>query len=263
MTPHPRIVAELGPGDTLGTGLAALLSGAERYFAFDVVAYANVQGNLRVLDELLALFRSRADIPGESEWPRVSPKLNSYAFPHDILNTETLRRLLSDDRIDRIRESIRNPESGTSMISYKVPWLGADVLESETVDLIFSQAVLEHVDDLEVTYRSMYAWLKPGGYATHSIDFRAHGTADSWNGHWAYTDLQWKLIRGRRPFLINRLPHSAHISLMKDAGFAVVHDQRVQERSSLDTRKLARRFCGISSTDLSTAGTFVVTVKPA
>src|SRR6202165_1423753 len=42
----PDTVAELGPGDSLGTGLAALLSGANRYYALDVVHYANTPRNL-------------------------------------------------------------------------------------------------------------------------------------------------------------------------------------------------------------------------
>ena len=65
----PRIVAELGPGASLGMGLAAVLSGVDRYYAFDVVAHANVERNLRALDELMELFHQRADIPGESEFP--------------------------------------------------------------------------------------------------------------------------------------------------------------------------------------------------
>ena len=38
----PRVVAELGPGDSIGIGIAALLSGAEKYYAFDVVRYSDL-----------------------------------------------------------------------------------------------------------------------------------------------------------------------------------------------------------------------------
>ena len=44
----PQAVAELGPGDSLGLGLAAILSGASRYFAFDVVQYAHNAANAAV-----------------------------------------------------------------------------------------------------------------------------------------------------------------------------------------------------------------------
>src|SRR5204863_1477618 len=46
----PPCVAELGPGDSLGIGLAAMLSGADRYFAFDRKAFANPQTNLVILE---------------------------------------------------------------------------------------------------------------------------------------------------------------------------------------------------------------------
>src|SRR5450631_2613031 len=52
---RPRVVAELGPDDSLGTGIAALLSGAEQYFALDAVSHANAEHNLGILDELVAL----------------------------------------------------------------------------------------------------------------------------------------------------------------------------------------------------------------
>src|SRR5438552_5002216 len=74
----PRVVAELGPGNSLGIGLAALLSGAERYHAFDVVPHAQVKCSLAVLDVLIALFQNRADIPGPDEFPQVHPLLASY-----------------------------------------------------------------------------------------------------------------------------------------------------------------------------------------
>jgi len=62
----PRAVAELGPGDSIGIGIAAVLTGAERYFAFDVVAHANTPRNLAIFDGLVDLFRAEVNIPGES-----------------------------------------------------------------------------------------------------------------------------------------------------------------------------------------------------
>src|ERR1700733_11905341 len=53
----PAIAAELGPGDSIGIGLAALLSGVERYYALDLVRYTDLRKNLGIFDELVALFR--------------------------------------------------------------------------------------------------------------------------------------------------------------------------------------------------------------
>ena len=43
----PGIVAELGPGRSLGTLLAALISGAHTCYAFDVVQYFDRKRNLK------------------------------------------------------------------------------------------------------------------------------------------------------------------------------------------------------------------------
>jgi hypothetical protein len=43
------------------------------------------------------------------------------------------------------------------MIQYHAPWFDARVIEPETVDMVYSQAVLEHVDELAGIYRAMHA----------------------------------------------------------------------------------------------------------
>ena len=63
LNPYPKIVAELGPGDSLGIGLAALISGCDKYFAFDVVEHANTERNVKIFDELVTLFRDRVKTP--------------------------------------------------------------------------------------------------------------------------------------------------------------------------------------------------------
>src|SRR3954463_68628 len=100
---HPRVVAEMGPGDSLGVGLAALISGAEAYYAVDVVQRANVDMCLRVFDGLVELFERRASLPDATESPRVRPGLGSYEFPHDLFAGDALARALDPDRVRRLR----------------------------------------------------------------------------------------------------------------------------------------------------------------
>ena len=185
----PRVIAELGPGSSIGTGLAALISGAESYCALDVVEYGGTERNLAIFDQLVDLFRSREPIPGEDEFPEVKPNLASYQFPDQVLTAERLNRALETNRIARLRKSVVSAGADDSCAHYKVPWHDVEVIESSSIDMIFSQAVLEHVDDLGHCYDGMYQWLKPGGLMSHTIDFRCHNTARDWNGHWTYSVL--------------------------------------------------------------------------
>jgi hypothetical protein len=257
---EPNSVAELGPGDSLGTGIAALLSGATAYYAFDVVPYATNERNLKIIEELVELFRSRAPIPADSEFPLVRPRLVSYEFPSQILSQSRLSRALSIRRVNTIRDAVQNlspRRSNGIQIAYRVPWDEADVIKPHSIDLVYSQAVLEHVDDLERTYRALFQWLKPSGYMSHTIDFRSHGTAAEWNGHWSYSELQWKVIHGRRTWLLNRHPHSAHLKFAKHAGFRIVSDLRDENSTGLKRMRLAPSFQGMSDEDLVTAGAFL------
>lgn len=263
MTKIGPVVAELGPGDSIGIGLAALMSGAERYFAFDVVQYTSLERNLQVFDELVELFKAREDVPNDDEFPLVIPKLDDYRFPAEILTDELLDAALDEARLARIRASLIDTAAPTSMISYFAPWNDIDVVEESSVDLIYSQAVLEHVDDLAETYRTCNRWLKDGGMMSHSIDFRCHGVSERWNGHWAYSDFEWRMIRGKRPWLINREPYSAHLRLFEDSGFQVAFQQPVRSSTEVQAGQLAARFRALSQDDLTTSCAFVQATKPA
>jgi SAM-dependent methyltransferase len=258
---NPQVVAELGPGDSIGIGLASLMSGAERYYAFDVIEYSTVRRNLAIFDELVELFERREDIPGEDEFPEVKPYLDSYAFPGEMLTDDRLDAALDDERLQRMKRSILDMSGDDSMVRYQVPWNDSVIVEPDSVDMIFSQAVLEHVGDPDETYGKMHAWLKPGGFISHSIDFRSHGTADEWNGHWTCSDLVWKLIAGRRPYLINRLHHGAHIGLMEKNGFTVVCDVPIRMPSTISRRDLAPRFTEMGDDDLVTGSAFIQAAK--
>ncbi|HMF43453.1 MAG TPA: methyltransferase domain-containing protein [Polyangia bacterium] len=260
MKTHPRVVAELGPGDSLGVGLAALVSGAERYHAFDVVRHAQVKRNQAVLAELIELFRNRADIPGETEFPEVQPLLPSYAFPRHVLGEEQLAAALGADRLARIADSVTNQNAAGSMIDYRTRWFDDQAIERASIDLLFSQAVLEHVDDLPGSYRAMRLWIKPDGMISHQIDFRCHNTAGVWNGHWRYADLTWRLIRGRRSYLLNREPYSTHLRLLAENGFTFAGGATVRSDSLIERGELASRFRHLTEQDLITSSALIQAV---
>lgn len=261
LNPCPKTVAELGPGDSLGIGLAALISGCERYYAFDVVAYADPERNLQIFDELVTLFKNKTDIPDQREFPLVKPYLDHYDFPSHLLTDDRLEQALIPSRLKNIREAVCRSPHSDSILQYRIPWYDTNVLEKASVDLVYSQAVLEHVEDLKRVYRAMYLWLKPGGIMSHVIDFSCHGLANHWNGHWGYSDFIWSLIKGKRLYLINREPHSVHLSLLKQAGFRIVCDLKNQSQSGLERQRLASRFQKISDDDLETETAFIQAVK--
>lgn len=262
MTSIPHIVAELGPGDSLGMGLAALLSGAELYYAFDVVKYANTEKNLKIFDELVGLYTRKSNIPTRNEFPMLSPEISDTRFPAHILSDEVLSAAISPRRIKRIRQSLENTNSAFSQIRYVVPWQNTNIVEKESVDFIVSQAVFEHVNDIETTYRAIYDYLKPGGIMSHQIDFKSHNTHKEWNGHWTYSPYQWSLIRGRRPFLINRAPHSQHIRTINKTGFEILFDDPVYRASHISRNDLAPQFQYFTDNDLCTSGAFIQARKP-
>ena len=256
----PQCVAELGPGDSLGIGLAAVLSGADRYIALDVKAHANTERNLRVFDELVRLFRDRTPVPDDREWPLTQPKLATYAFPTHILTPDRLEVTLAESRLRDIRNAITG-KAGPISVAYRAPWTDPSAIEAGCVDFFLSQAVLEHVEDLETTYAAMRTWMKPGASMSHSIDFCCHGLTRAWNGHWMVGDVTWRVVRGTRRYLINRQPLSTHLDLLRKHGFETVGiERRLGEQSAF---RPAKRFRTLNAEDISTRGAFVQARLPS
>jgi len=257
-----KCVAELGPGDSLGVGLAALLCGADRYYAFDKVTFTNPASNLLVFRDLAGLFESRAAIPDDDEFPNVYPRLDSYGFPSDILDDELLSKSLFPGRIDRIREALcgTNPLDKSIEIRYFAPWDSDGSTLPSSVDWLFSQAVLEHVDDPPVVYAKLSHRIRAGGVMSHQIDYTSHGLTRDWDGYRAIPDSIWRIIKGRRTYLINREPHSGHQRYMEAAGFQILATDRLMA-NHLDRQFMQISFRNLQDDDLSTAGAFVVAVR--
>jgi hypothetical protein len=263
-TSHPDFVAELGPGDSIGTGLAALLSGCRGYLAFDIVPFTALERNLGVLDELVELFQNRSPIPGAAEFPTLHPGLDDYAFPADLYSDGHLEEALSEVRVRAIRQVLLDSKAQsdpTVNIRYVAPWNLGEMTEAASVDMIFSQAVMEQVDDLLASYEAMYQWLRPGGIMCHEIDFKCHGTARNWNGHWTYSDPIWKIIGGQRPYFLNRKTCGHHLDLIKNAGFEIVYVQRKKSEQNIRQEDLCKGLRNTSNLDLATSSAYVIARK--
>lgn len=259
LTEIPGSVAELGPGDTIGVGLCALLSGSERYTALDVYPYASVQENLHCLDELIQLFQSRTPCAGPS-WPDYQQFLDDRSFPGHILTDQILDRALRPERIQKIREQISSAaepskpsDKNGPIIDYIVPWHEKQNIRPDSTDLIISQSVLEHVVDIDEAIEACKLWARSGSWMSHQVDFTSHGHTTEWNGHWAISDFLWRLIVGRRQFFINREPVSTLDAAFEKNGFREIFRRQRNKKPSINRSKLATRFRGMSNSDFECA----------
>lgn len=244
----PTTVVEIGPGRTLGTGIAALLSGVQQYVAFDASTLLTPLEDEQLLQQLVALFQQCQPF---AQSDRI---LTSTSFPGELFPHERLR--LSDEWVARIRQAVQQRKD---LVAY---WNDAAAVPDDSVEYLFSHSVLEHVEPLDAMYRTMWRWLKPGGVMTHSIDFSSHGTSPLWNGHWTIPDFVWRLMQGKRSYFLNRAPASTHRALLAQQGFEVKGFHLLSRASVLHANDLAAPFQALSETDLTTEAAFVVARKP-
>jgi hypothetical protein len=252
-----RRAAELGPGDSIGIGLAAILTGVDHLESLDVVRYASTPRNLAIFRELVELLRNRAPIPDDVEFPELQPRLASYEFPHDLLPAGWLERALDPARVAAIEAAIGGKASSVSL-DYHVPWNARDLQQGAHLDLLYSQAVLEHVEDLEDAHRTLAGFVRAGGVAIHAIDFRSHCITPGWDGHLQYSPNVWRLVKGRRPYLLNRKSPAEHLAALDTAGFEVLAQLRIHAEPTITVEGRAKAFRDWSDEDRRTTSMTVV-----
>jgi len=265
MSEIPQVVAELGPGDSIGVGLAALLTGTSKYYALDIKEYANSKRNLEILDELVKLFQKREPIPDDKDLDFVRPKLSSYDFPSLILTPEYMEKMLNKERVGVIHRRIENTSEqvGANIsIKYYVPWDKEDRVKENSVDFFLSQAVMEHVKNPNHCYETISKWLKPGGYLSQDVDFRSHNMTWRWNSHWRLNAFTWRLLAGRRDWVINREPYSRHLETMKNTGLVLIADQKTKDKTGIKKEEVDEDFKYLSDEDLITSGAYMLARKP-
>jgi hypothetical protein len=265
---RPAMVVEIGPGESLGVGLAALLCGADQYVGLDAGPRADSKLDVAVLDELVELLEHRAPIPDGRLFPNLLPALSSYAFPNRLFTDDGPRQLRLDrERVESIRAALldrRQVLYDDVPVGYAAPW-GPRTLDRRSVDLVLSQAALQHIphdperSELSGTFAAMSRWVKPGGVISHQIDFGFPGHGP-WNQHWHQSDAAWRVVRGNRPFFENRVPCSIYLRLCEEYDFEVVSVRRI-EAEGLPREQVAPRFRDLPEEDFVTSSAHIVAVR--
>lgn len=264
---RPTVLAELGPGASIGVGLAALITGTERYYGWDVKAHANLDASLVMFDELVSLFRRRAAIPGQDEFAQIKPHLQALDFPSDILTDERLAETMREDRLETLRDAIKAVTNGAvtrdGVIRYVAPWYAAAELEQASVDLVLAHVVMQSIEGaaLNTTYHLLRDALKPGGLLSQQIDYRSHGIGRAWNEHWTIPTRSWRLMRGNRPYFWNRKTHSEHLRILRDSGFTPLHVVTTQLTDGIRREAMVEPFRHMSYEDSITSGAYILARK--
>lgn len=180
-----KVLMEYGPGDLPGVAALMVSGGAEKVYCVDRFPLVNLSDkNSQVMGDLIAATAGAA-----------RERLQSCLFGSD-----NARAGFDPRRIDYLVKP-----SGLSQLR-------------DSVDLVISRAVLEHVNDLDATFDDMVAAMRPGALAIHLVDLRSHGLHRSnqldfleWSPtlwHWMYSEKgvpnRWCVDKYRA--IVDRLP---------------------------------------------------------
>lgn len=207
---------EIGPGDSLATAAIASVQGAAKAWLVDTGMFATME-----IASYQPLFERLA---GQGE------------AIHYLSVAEMLKKTNSAYLIEGL-ESLRT-------------------IRDDTVDWIFSQAVLEHValDEFQETISELYRIQKPRGISSHLIDLQDH-LAHSINSL-RFSNRVWESSYFRHSgFYTNRLRANQIVATFQESGYEILSlHQDLWPTIPLQRRKLHPNFAGISEDDLLIRG---------
>ncbi len=231
-------VLELGPGQTPHVAAAFSLCGARSVVGLDVVA--NLDSETSGVTSRFAELANALD-GGSCDSFRAAMRASAASV-----------RALS-------REAHHLPIVFGEFDGERLP------LTSESVDLLVSHSVLEHVreDHVAGLLDEAFRVLRPGGAMLHWIDLRDHfritGLGLGVNGDWLealqFTTPEYEAMFCNRPVYINRLRSTQWRSLMERAGFevAVWQETRIDLPVGFDARVLQPPWRTLSDEELGVA----------
>lgn len=221
----PQTILELGPGDSLASSLIGCARGVRESFMIDSGPYATrrVEPYVQLRQRLSQLY-PEAKLP---EFSSVDGMLQATGGRYLTAGTESMR-----------------------------------TVRDASVDLVFSQAVLEHVplEELEEQFRQTRRVLHPEGVASHQVDLRDH--LGNGLNNLRFSHSFWEKPRIHRSgFYTNRVRLPTYLEMFRRCRLKV-RSLEVSRWPQLpiERRQLDRSFRDLSDEDLSVSSFRVVLV---
>ncbi len=232
-------ILEMGAGKPLGTGIFWNFAGVKKYTSIDKF----IQINLSDL------------------WlQRFETMLSMNLFYPDNFKIDSLVKkngnqyVLNEEKIRLIQGSLE-----------EYP------LEKNSFDFIYSNAVMEHMTNIEVILKKLHNVLKDDGVMYHGIDLREHHTnlrtvpdKNTSIDYLKYSKEEWeRMYPPGSEHYINRFRASDFQKYFKDSGFRVVDFITTQKKDLDETiyHKIHSEFHKYSIDDLKTTGIHMVLKK--
>lgn len=207
-------ILELGPGHSLLGGILLVSWGAERYDGVDPFPIAKLDARrVRALE---------ARINGPQALPAHDPVFASRRA--EVLERFRATVDLKEEEVRLDPERVQIHQEDAAQLSFP----------EASYDLVLSNAVLEHVQDLPGVARECARVLAPGGLAIHQIDLRDHRDFSRPRDFLSYSDASWKEFLEDRPFeYTNRVRLSGAVEAFRSQGLEVL-EVFVNDRRPLD-----------------------------
>ena len=136
----------------------------------------------------------------------------------------------------------------------------------ESVDFIYSRAVLEHVSDLDASFRDMSKALKVNGVAIHQVDLKSHGLHKTNSLDFlSWPSWLWKVMYSEKG-VPNRWRINKYREIIAQTILVSTKFEQLAKASDTDIKdvrqQLAPMFRELSDEDLSCLGFWVHLYKP-
>lgn len=228
-----KTVMEYGPGDVLGVAILMIANGAEKAFCVDRFPLLNMSPvNVRVVEIIL-------DSLDSGQRARANSCFNLFGLPTSGFDEKRIQYIVRRD--------------GCSGLSH-------------CVDLVYSRAVLEHVDDLDAVFADMYKSLRTNGLAAHLVDLRSHDFHEvSRLDFLVWPAWLWRLMYSHKG-VPNRWRVDRYRQLLEKYGFDVILFMATEQATVWEVEsvvgRLAPPFRSVGADELSWMGFWLICRRP-